>query len=44
MTTLVYGQEEGNVIEHVPKFLIVQHANSGSLSTINETFSHRCML
>ena len=36
-TALVYGQQEGSMIEYVPKFLIVQHSNSGSLSTINET-------
>ena len=37
MTTLVYGQE-GNATEHVPKFFVVQHAQSGSISEINETF------
>ena len=33
--TLVYGQE--NATEHVPKFFAIQHANSGSISEINET-------
>ena len=36
LTTVVYGQEE-NMTEHVPKFFAIQHANSGSLSEINET-------
>ena len=31
-----YGQEE-NVTEHVPKFFAIHHAQSGSLSEINET-------
>ena len=31
----VYAQE--NVTEHVPKFFAIQHANSGSLSNINQT-------
>ena len=31
----VYGQE--NTAEHVPKFLAIQHAQSGSISEINET-------
>ena len=34
---LAYGQEEGNTTEHVPKFFAIQHAQSGSLSEINET-------
>ena len=33
----VYGQEEGNITDHVPKFFAIQHAQSGSLSEINET-------
>ena len=37
MTTVVYGQEEENSTEHVPKFFAIQHAQSGSLSEINET-------
>ena len=37
LTTVVYGQEEGNSIEHVPEFFAIQHAASGSLSEINET-------
>ena len=38
MTTVVYGQEEEeNMTEHVPKFFAIQHANSGSISEINET-------
>ena len=32
----VYAQEE-NMIEHVPKFFAIQHAQSGSISEINET-------
>ncbi|MGD1834982.1 MAG: hypothetical protein ACPKQO_04605, partial [Nitrososphaeraceae archaeon] len=36
LTTLVYGQEE-NVTDHVPKFFAIQHAQSGSISEINET-------
>ena len=36
LTTLVYGQEE-NMTEHVPKFFAIQHAQSGSISEINET-------
>ena len=32
----VYAQEE-NSTEHVPKFFAIQHAQSGSLSEINET-------
>ena len=36
MTTLVYGQEE-NTTDHVPKFFAIQHAQSGSISEINET-------
>ena len=35
-TTVVYGQEE-NVTDHLPKFFAIQHAQSGSLSEINET-------
>ena len=36
LTTLAYGQEE-NTTDHVPKFFAIQHAQSGSLSEINET-------
>ena len=36
MTTVVYAQEE-NIIEHVPKFFAIQHAQSGKISEINET-------
>ena len=36
LTILVYGQEE-NMTEHVPKFFAIQHAQSGSISEINET-------
>ena len=32
----IYGEEK-NVTEHVPKFFAIQHAQSGSLSEINET-------
>ncbi|MGD1837744.1 MAG: hypothetical protein ACPKPY_06770 [Nitrososphaeraceae archaeon] len=36
-TTLVYGQEEGNATEHVPKFFAIHHASSGTISEINTT-------
>ena len=36
LTTVVYGQEE-NVTDHVPKFFAIQHAESGSISEINDT-------
>ena len=36
MTTVVYAQE-GNATDHVPKFLAIQHAQSGSISEINAT-------
>ena len=35
-TTSVYGQEN-TTVERVPKFFSIQHAQSGSLSEINET-------
>ena len=34
---LGYGQEENATAKHVPKFFAIQHAQSGSLSEINET-------
>ena len=33
----VYGQDEGNTTGHEPKFLAIQHAQSGSISEINKT-------
>ena len=35
--SLVYGQEGENTTKHIPKFFAIQHAQSGSLSEINET-------
>ena len=32
-----YGQEEENSTDHVSKFFAIQHAQSGSISEINET-------
>ena len=37
MTTLVCGQEENMTDSDEPKFFAIKHANSGSISEINET-------
>ena len=36
LTTVVHAQE-GNTTDHAPKFFAIQHAQSGSISEINET-------
>ncbi|MGD1836683.1 MAG: hypothetical protein ACPKPY_01320 [Nitrososphaeraceae archaeon] len=37
MTILVYGKEENATYSDAPKFFAIQHAQSGSISEINET-------